>query len=297
MLDLIIRNGVVVDGTGSARTRADVGISEGRIVAVGDIDDSATRTIDADGRIVSPGFVDVHTHLDAQAFWDPDLSPSPLHGVTSVFSGNCGFTIAPLDPAAGEYLMPMLAKVEGMPLQSLREGVPWNWSSTADYLDALDGTLVINAGFMVGHSAMRRVVMGEAANERVATAAELDAMCTLLRAGLAAGGMGFSTTTSDTHNDAAGAPVPSRLADRRELLTLAAACGEFEGTSLELLPRGATELGPFADDVAELMVAMSVAAQRPLNWNVISPTSGNIDSCMAKLQVGDRAAQAARSSA
>ncbi|HUF97780.1 MAG TPA: amidohydrolase family protein [Ilumatobacter sp.] len=292
MLDLIIRNGVVVDGTGSERRHADIGVLDGRITAIGDIDDSSARVVDADGRIVSPGFVDVHTHLDAQAFWDPDLSPTPLHGVTSVFSGNCGFTIAPLNAAAGEYLMPMLAKVEGMPLQSLREGVPWNWQSTADYLDALDGQLVINAGFMVGHSAIRRVVMGAAATDRAATADELDGMCALLRAGLAAGGIGFSTTTSDTHNDADGNAVPSRLADRAEMLALATVCGEFEGTSLELLPRGATGLGPFDDDVAELMVAMSVAARRPLNWNVISPTSGNLDSCLSKLEVGDAAAAA-----
>jgi len=289
MLDLIIRNGTVIDGTGSSRRHADVGVLDGHITAIGEIDDAAARVIDADGRIVSPGFVDVHTHLDAQAFWDPDLSPSPLHGVTSVFSGNCGFTIAPLGAGAGDYLMPMLAKVEGMPLQSLREGVPWNWQSTGEYLDALDGKLVINAGFMVGHSAIRRVVMGAAANERLATPVELDAMCALLRAGLAAGGMGFSTTTSDTHNDADGNAVPSRLADRSEMLALARVCGEFEGTSLELLPRGATELGPFDDDVAELMITMSIAARRPLNWNVISPTASNLESCMSKLSVGDAA--------
>ena len=292
MLDLIIRNATLIDGTGSDGRAADIGVSRGRVVALGAIDDSAKQIIDADGRVACPGFVDVHTHLDAQAFWDPDLSPSPLHGVTSVFSGNCGFSIAPLDEQSGAYLMQMLAKVEGMPLQSLREGVPWNWRTTAEYLDGLDGRLVINAGFMVGHSAIRRVVMGAAANERAATTDELASMCALLRAGLAAGGMGFSTTTSDTHNDAAGDPVPSRFADRDELLTLARVCGEFEGTSLEVLPRGATELGPFAEDVAELMIAMSVTAARPLNWNVISPTAGNLDSCLSKLEVGDAAASA-----
>ena len=207
-------------------------------------DEPARRTIDADGRVVAPGFVDVHTHLDAQAFWDPDLSPSPLHGVTTVLSGNCGFTIAPLTEEAGRYLMPMLAKVEGMPLQSLRDGVPWNWRTTADYLDALDGQLVINAGFMVGHSAIRRVVMGEAANERAATDDELAQMARLLRDGLEAGGFGFSTTTSDTHNDGDGRPVPSRFADRREFIELAKVVGEYEGTSLELLPRGRDRARP-----------------------------------------------------
>ena len=186
--------------------------------------------------------------------------------------------------------MPMLAKVEGMPLQSLRSGVPWNWRSTAEYLDALDRRLVINVGFMVGHSALRRVVMGEAANERAATDEELEQMIRLLRDGLDAGAFGFSTTTSDTHNDADGNPVPSRFAASSEFLALATVCGEYEGTSLELLPKGATDRGGFPEDVAELMIAMSAAAQRPLNWNVISPTAGNLDSCLAKLEVGDRAA-------
>lgn len=290
MLDLLIRGGDVIDGSGDARRRADVGVRDGRIVSIGPPEEQARRTIDAEGQIVAPGFVDVHTHIDAQAFWDPDLSPSPLHGVTTVLAGNCGFTIAPLTEEAGRYLMPMLAKVEGMPLQSLRGGVPWNWRTTAEYLDALDGRLVINAGFMVGHSALRRVVMGEAANERVATHDELAQMIRLLRDGLEAGGFGFSTTTSATHNDGDGNPVPSRFADARELVELARACGDYEGTSLELLPKGATDAGPFADDVAELMITMSAAARRPLNWNVIQPTASNLESCLAKLAVGDMAA-------
>ncbi len=290
MLDLIIRGGFVVDGTGAPRRRADVGVRDGRVVAVGTVDEGARRTVDVDGRVITPGFIDVHTHLDAQAFWDPDLSPSPLHGVTTALAGNCGFTIAPLTEEAGAYLMPMLAKVEGMPLESLRQGVPWDWKSTAEYLDRLDGTLAINTGFMVGHSAMRRVVMGEAANERSATDEELGAMVELLRAGLAAGGIGFSTTTSATHNDADGAPVPSRWADQRELIELARVCRDFEGTSLELLPKGATDPSGFPDDVAELMILMSLAAQRPLNWNIISANAANLSAAMAKLAVGDAAA-------
>src|SRR5581483_952357 len=289
MLDTLITGGLVVDGTGAAPRTADVGITGGRVIAVGDVDDHAARVIDADGRVVCPGFVDVHTHLDAQAFWDPDLSPSPLHGVTTVVAGNCGFSIAPLSSDSGAYLLPMLARVEGMPLQSLREGVPWDWATTDEYLARLSGSLVVNAGFMVGHSALRRLVMGEAANERAATDDELAAMQAVLRDGLVAGGMGFSTTTSDTHNDAQGRPVPSRFADEREFVALAATCGEFEGTSLELLPRGATDLGPFDGDGAELMIRMSAAAGRPLNWNVIQPTAKTLDGWLAKLEVGSRA--------
>lgn len=290
MLDTLITGGLVVDGTGAAPFRADVGVRDGRVVSLGTESEPARRTIDADGRVVCPGFVDVHTHLDAQAFWDPSLGPSPLHGVTTAFAGNCGFSIAPLSAESGGYLMTMLARVEGMPLASLTAGVPWDWSSTADYLERLDGTLSINTGFMVGHSAMRRLVMGEAANERTATGDEIEAMVRLLRDGLAAGGMGFSTTTSPTHTDAFGHPVPSRFADRQEMLALAAVCRDFEGTSLELLPRGATDSGGFDDDVAELMIDMSVIAGRPLNWNVISPTARNLDDVRAKLAVGDRAA-------
>src|SRR6185436_7846419 len=140
------------------------------------LDEPATQTIDATGQVVAPGFVDVHTHYDAQVFWDPTLSPSCYHGVTTVFGGFCGFSIAPLTPEAGAYLMPMLARVEGMPLESLQEGVPWDWTSTEQYLDRLDGTLMPNAGFLVGHSALRRVVMHDDATARESTAAELDEM-------------------------------------------------------------------------------------------------------------------------
>ncbi len=289
MLDTKITGGLLVDGTGSPGRHADVGIRDGKIVSVGEVDEPAQKVIDAGGRAVTPGFIDVHTHLDAQAFWDPDLSPSPLHGVTTAVAGNCGFTIAPLSPESGAYLMPMLARVEGMPLESLRNGVPWNWTTTAEYMDRLDGSLAVNVGFMVGHSAIRRFVMGEAANERTATGDELEAMKRLLREGIQAGGLGFSTTTSDTHNDASSRPVPSRFADTHEMVEMARVCGEFEGTSLELLPKGATTGHGFAPDVAELMISMSEVAGRPLNWNVISPTASSLDACLAKLAVGDQA--------
>jgi N-acyl-D-aspartate/D-glutamate deacylase len=192
MHDLVIRDGDVVDGTGAARVRADVAVDNGRITAVGGDVGAGRRTINAEGHVVAPGFVDVHTHLDVQGFWDPMLTPSPFHGVTTVLAGNCGFTVAPLADGAAEYLMRMLARVEGMPLESLEQGVPWDWASTEEYLARLDGRLALNAGFSVGHSALRRVAMGDAATERAATAEELENMARLLRAGLDAGALGFS---------------------------------------------------------------------------------------------------------
>ena len=245
MLDVLIAGGRVVDGTGAPARSADVGLRDGRIAAIGTIDEPAARTVDASGRIVSPGFVDVHTHYDAQVFWDGTLSPSCYHGVTSVVGGNCGFSIAPLSPDAGGYLMRMLARVEGMPLESLQEGVPWDWSSFGEYLDRLEGKLAVNAGFMVGHSALRRVVMGERAVGHEATQQELDAMLALLRASLAEGGLGFSSTISPTHNDGEGQPVPSRHASRDEMIALARAVRDFPGTTIEFLPG----IGIFDDEM------------------------------------------------
>ena len=294
MLDLKISGGSVVDGTGAAAHRADVGVRDGRIVAVGSIDEPATRTIDATDLVVAPGFIDIHTHYDAQAFWDGTLSPSPLHGVTTVMGGNCGFTIAPLVGVGGgpvraddaDYLMRMLARVEGMPLESLQLGVPWDWGTTAEYLDRLQGTLMPNAGFLVGHSALRRVVMHDAATERHATPAELEQMKALLRAGLAAGGMGFSSTWSPSHNDHLGHPVPSRAASREELIALCAVVSEFPGTQLEFIPA----VGEFSDDTFRLMGAMSAAANRPLNWNLLQVYAQNWDLVQHQLAGSDIAA-------
>ncbi len=283
MLDTIIKAGTIVDGTGSAPYTGDVGIKDGRIVALGEVTESATRTVDANGLAVTPGFIDVHTHYDAQAFWDTTLSPSPLHGVTTVFGGNCGFTIAPLTEHDGDYLMRMLARVEGMPLESLQKGVPWDWRTTAEYLDRLDGTLMPNAGFMVGHSAIRRVVMGDAATSRHATGDELQRMIALLRDGLAAGAMGFTSTWSTSHNDHHGDPVPSRAASRDEMIALCSVVRDYPGTSLEFIP----QVGEFTTETFQLMTDMSIAAQRPLNWNLLQIYGVNRDMVDHQLAGGD----------
>lgn len=210
-----------------------------------------------------------------------------MHGVTTVIGGNCGFTIAPLTPQDGDYLMRMLARVEGMPLESLQQGVPWNWSSTAQYLDALDGTLLPNAAFLVGHSALRRVVMHDDATKREATPEEIDQMVALLRAGLEAGAMGFSSTWSSSHNDHTGVPVPSRHASREELLALCAEVKNHEGTTLEFIPA----VGQFSDETFELMGDMSAAADRPLNWNLLQVYAQNWELVQHQLAGFDIAAK------
>ncbi len=264
MLDLKITGGTVVDGTGAERYRGDIGIRDGRIVTLGDVTEDARETIDATGKVVAPGFVDVHTHYDAQVFWDPTLSPSCYHGITSIVGGFCGFSIAPLSDESGAYLMPMLARVEGMPLESLAAATDWSWRSFADYLGRIEGTLAINAGFVAGHSAIRRYVMGPAAIEREATPGEIAEMQDLLRQCIREGALGFSSTLSVTHNDPDGNPVPSRHASREEVLALYSVCSEFEGTIAELLPSL-----EFDQATYDILTDASLAAQRPVNWNAI----------------------------
>jgi N-acyl-D-aspartate/D-glutamate deacylase len=266
MLDLKIINGTIVDGTGRAGYRGDVGVQDGRIVAVGTVDQPARQTIDATGKIVSPGFIDVHTHYDAQVFWDPALTPSSLHGVTTIFGGFCGFSIAPLHPDAGDYLMRMLSHVEGMPLETLQQGVPWDWQTFGEYLGKLEGRLAVNAGFCAGHSAIRRWVMGERAVGHAASPQEVEQMAQLLRESIEQGAMGFSTSLSPTHCDGDGMPVPSRHATREEVLALAKVASEYEGTIVELIP----DVANFTEQAYHILTDVSLAAQRPVNWNVVA---------------------------
>ena len=286
--DTLLTNGTIVDGTGAPRQQGDIGLKDGRIAAIGDLEGRTNdRVLDLRGQIVAPGFIDVHTHYDAQVFWDPTLSPSSNHGVTTVVGGNCGFSIAPLSPGAGDYLTRMLARVEGMPLESLQQGVPWNWTSFAEYLASFEKDLAINAGFMVGHSALRRVVMGEKAVGHEADASQIEAMVDLLHESLRGGGLGFSSSVAPTHNDGDGQPVPSRHAAREELIALAGALRDHEGTSLEFLPG----VGPFQDHERELMADLSCAAQRALNWNVLVVNSYQPDHPANQLSAADFAAE------
>lgn len=287
MLDHLIRGATIVDGTGSPGVVGDVGVRDGRIVAIGAIDEEATTVFDAAGLVVSPGFVDPHTHYDAQLFWDPAASPSNEHGVTTVIGGNCGFTLAPIEPWDADYTRRMMAKVEGMPLAALENGLSWNWRTFAEYLGRLEGNLGVNAGFLVGHCALRRFVMGAEAVGSTARADQVDAMANVLSASIRAGGLGLSTTLSRTHSDGDGQPVASRWADRNELLGLCAEVGRHEGTTLEGIVDGC--LDQFSDDEIELLVAMSVAARRPINWNVLTVDSREPDRVPRQLSAGTAA--------
>ena len=268
MLDYVIRGGTVVDGTGAPPRRADVGVRGDRIVAVGDVDEPAREAVDADGRLVTPGFIDPHTHYDAQIHWDGYATPSSNHGVTSVIGGNCGFTLAPIKQDDADYARRMMAQVEGMPLAALENGIDWNWQTFGEFLHGLDGKIGVNAGFLVGHCALRRYVMGEASLERASTPEEVEAISRVLHQSLEAGGLGLSTTRSSTHPDHQGNPVASRLAGEEELLALCDVVGEHPGTTLEAIVEGC--LKGFTDGEIELLAEMSARANRPINWNVLT---------------------------
>ncbi|MCX8071931.1 MAG: amidohydrolase family protein [Candidatus Binatia bacterium] len=294
MLDLRIDNGLIVDGTGAEPKAGSIGIRDGRIVALGEIGNGARATIDATGLMVAPGFIDPHTHYDAQIWWDPALTPSSCHGVTTVIGGNCGFTLAPVrGDSDSDYLRHMMVKVEGMPLPALEKGVPWSWRGFGEYLDQLAGRVALNVGFLVGHCALRRAVMGEGAVGQMARPREVRAMVSLLHEALAAGGLGFSSSQAFTHADGNGEPVPSRFAAPDEMLALARATGSHPGTTLELIVDGC--LTQFSDTEVNLMVAMSRAARRPLNWNVLGISAANRGRHEHQLAAGSRAqAQGAR---
>ncbi|MSP98336.1 MAG: aminoacylase [Betaproteobacteria bacterium] len=288
MLDCAIRGGTLVDGTGAPRVDADVGIRDGRVVAIGRITESARQEIDATGRVVAPGFIDVHTHYDAQIMWDPTLAPSSLHGVTTVLGGNCGFTIAPVDPSSEDYVMRMLACVEGIPIVSLQAALQFRWRSFGEWLSKLDGRVAINAGFLVGHSTIRRTVMGEDWRQ-AATEAQIDAMARHVDESVRDGALGFSSSWGEAHGDHLGGPVPSRFSTHEELVRLAGVLKKYPGTVLEFMP-GITPR--FRDIAVAVMGDMSAAAGRPLNWNTASVGTGiDRDALEARMSSYDKAAQ------
>src|SRR5512144_277122 len=241
--DLVIRGGTIIDGTGAPGVTGDVAIDADRLVQVGGRAGAGRREIAADGLAVSPGFVDPHTHYDAQICWDQGLTPSCWNGVTSVVMGNCGFTLAPCAPEGRDRIMRMLERVEGMSLPALRSGITWNWVSFGEYLDAVEAmSPTLNVGSLVGHSAVRYFVLDDAAAERAATAPEVARMQELVRDGMRAGALGFSTSQAPTHFGGDGKPVPSRLAEDEEVLALSSVLREFDRGAIEITTKHLTDV-------------------------------------------------------
>lgn len=236
-LDLLVRGADVVDGSGAPRFRADVGVAGGRIVEIGRIRAPARRVVDADGLVLAPGFIDGHTHMDAQVAWDPLGSCSCWHGVTSVVMGNCGFALAPCRPGEREWIARCLEAVEDIPASAMMAGIDWTWESFPDYLAAVAALpKAINYGAYIGHSALRMYVMGERALSEAADEDDLAAMRAAVQEALRAGAMGFSTSRATTHLTPDGSPVPSRVADWREIDALVGAMAELDAGIFQIGP-------------------------------------------------------------
>lgn len=261
--DLLVRGGRVVDGSGLPGYLADVGVRDGKIVEIGRVKGSATRTIDAHGLVVAPGFIDHHTHLDAQMIWDPYGTCEPQHGVTTVIMGNCGLALAPVKDGDQDALVKSFVRVEAMPRAALEQGVTWRWHTYGQYLDALEGRVGVNVGGLVGHIAIRQYVMGEESVERPATPREIEQMQQLARESLEGGALGFSTNRNERHMREDGKPVPSRLADDDELFAICDVFGEANSGVIEtILGLNKIEHIPWYDGLAR-------RTQRPIIWQSV----------------------------
>jgi N-acyl-D-amino-acid deacylase len=262
--DLKITGGTIVDGSGKSGFAGDLGIKDGKVVALGKADGAADTTIDAAGKVVSPGFVDVHTHYDAQILWDRMLSISPWHGVTTTVIGNCGFGVAPTKAIHRKLIMQTLEKVEGMSLEALEAGLGMNWpfETFPQYLDALEKRgSAINVAALFGHTPLRLYVMGEESTERAATADEIAAMKKLVREAMDAGAIGFGTSVSVSHNGYAGKPVPSRQATVEEIDALVSVMGE--------LKRGLMQITIGRDFSTRHMAEVSRKYGVPVTWTAL----------------------------
>jgi N-acyl-D-aspartate/D-glutamate deacylase len=268
--DLVIRGGNVIDGTGLPGYTADIALRDGRIAAIGRIEGETRRVVDADGLVVAPGFIDVHTHYDVQLDWDPVASPAMQHGVTTVLTGNCGFTLYPAQPEDVDWLTGMLTRVEGMSRDAMREGFRWKGGGFADYWRRLEGKLGLNVGGYVGHSAVRRHAMGDAASERAATPAEVETMKELVRAAMREGAVGFSTSQLDIHVGADGRGVPSNFAAPEEIVALCSVLAEFPYGAIEIIPRSHS-IGHDDGDRA-LLYAIAMASGKPVEIGPLGPT-------------------------
>jgi N-acyl-D-aspartate/D-glutamate deacylase len=286
--DLVVRGAHVVDGTGAPGYAGDVAVKDGRIVEIGRLGGHAAATvIDADHRVLAPGFIDVHTHYDAQLMFEPTATPSCWHGITTVVIGNCGFSLAPSKPEDMNWLLHSLARVEGMSPASLEAGVTFGGGSMADFIGHLDGRIGVNAVSLVGHSALRRYVMGDGASVGPADPAQIAAMQELLDRALADGGYGFSTSQLDVHADHDGRPVPSNLATPEELVALARVVGRHPHAVMEFAPR--TSLPGYSDEDRRLLEDMARVSGAPLNVNMIDWFPGFTEGWATNLAAAEEA--------
>src|SRR5471030_377353 len=250
MFDLVIKDAEIFDGSGAKPTHGDLGVTGGKIAAIGPKLGAAKETMKADGLALAPGIIDGHTHYDAQITWDPFVDPSPALGVTTAVLGNCGFTIAPCRPADRDLTMRNLTHVEGMSLDALRTGIRWDFESFADYMAMLERQGVgPNVAAYVGHSAVRTFVLRDEASQRPATDEEIAQMAGIVRDAMAQGAIGFATSTNEPHNGEGGIPMPSRLADDREMRALVNAMGEG-GHGLFMLTKGSKTSVPYLESLA-----------------------------------------------
>ena len=265
MFDLIIKNGSIYDGKGSEPYQADIGISNEKIVEIGDIKGEAKKVIDAEGKIVTPGFVDIHTHYDGQVTWDPYLRPSTYHGVTTVVMGNCGVGFSPCKPDQRDWLIGLMEGVEDIPGTALHEGIDWEWESFPEYLDALEKKpLAIDVGTQIPHGAVRAYVMGERGiNHEEASQEEIDAMKEIVQEAIKAGAYGFSTSRTEKHNDVNGNLTPSITAHKNELVEIAKSLGEINQGVLQ----GISDFYDF-DSEFDIFKAMSKESGRPISITV-----------------------------
>jgi len=274
VLDLVIRGGTVVDGSGKKRFSADVGITDGNIVEIGRVSTNAKRTIDADGLIVSPGFIDGHTHMDAQVAWDPLGTCSCWHGVTSVVMSNCGFALAPCKPADRDWYARCLSAVEDIPTEAMAAGIDWNWETFPEYMATVERLpKAINYGMYIGHSALRMYVMGKRALAETASEDDMSRMAALVQEALKAGALGFSSSRASTHVTPDDTPVASRIADWQEIDRIMAAMAELGAGIFQIGP----DIASGARHRAFLDRLRQVALQfrRPIMFGVLSTKQGD----------------------
>lgn len=289
--DLIIRDGTIIDGTGAPAYRGDVAIRDGRILAVGEVPAAAgANTIDAGGCIVAPGFFDMHTHYDCQLRWDPLATSSCWHGVTTVLTGNCGFGVAPGRRSDAEYLMRMMATVEGIHLDVLERALDWSWESFGEYLDAIGTRLGVNVAAQVPHSALRYYVIGKESYERPSTAGELGRMKSILAQALADGAMGFSSSHLPFDVGYYGEPVPSRLGTLEEIRALAGVMAGVDRGVMTMNPYpGGSVVGP---EYQQMFIDAAADSGRPVIWSQLMHRWDMPDQWRASLGYLDRAAAA-----